>query len=270
VQRVFSSLVTSLKKEATAICCADSSLKKLLPLWRKDAACQIVTYGSSDEADFRLLTRHQSGLTQNFTFSSQKTGDVNVTLPMGGEYNALNALACITASITCGVKLEGIVESLSSYRQVRRRQEVKYEGEGRILIEDFAHHPTSVRAVISAVREAYPRHTLWAVFEPRSNTSRRKIFEEDYISGFKAADKAIISEVIPRKVDEGLELIDVHALATSISDVGTDCVALPDAGHIAEYLLGNVGNQDVILVMSNGGFGGLIQLLERGLNTQAS
>ncbi len=265
IDATFTKLVTSLPEGAVAICSADDPhVLELLEDWKKSAKCRFITFGENENADFQIQGRKQSGLSQQFDFVSEKHGKQRVQLPVAGLYNARNALAAIICCLEYGLSLEEAVSGISGFGQVRRRQEIRYNDHGTVLIEDFAHHPTAVALTIELIRDAYPEKKLWAVFEPRSNTSRRKVFQHEYIRGFQIADRAVLCDVTARAVDEGQELIDINTLANEISETGTDCIALADAERIAAHLLQEVGTNDVVVVMSNGSFGGLVAKLEDG------
>lgn len=141
-----------------------------------------------------------------------------------------------------------------------------------MLIEDFAHHPTAVAQTVDAIREAFPKARLWAVFEPRSNTSRRKVFQQDYINAFKRADHVVLKNVQARAIDSGVELIDVRVLSDSITESGVPSVCFDSVAEIQQYLWKEIPRntpdseaKDVIFVMSNGSFDGLNQLLQSDL-----
>jgi UDP-N-acetylmuramate: L-alanyl-gamma-D-glutamyl-meso-diaminopimelate ligase len=129
-----------------------------------------------------------------------------------------------------------------------------------------------VQQTIAAVRDSFPQAKLWAIFEPRSNTSRRKVFQQEYINAFQAADAAIFKDVTARAVDTGVELIEVSTLSDDIDVSGTPSVCLPDVSAIREYLWRNLERKngalevsDVIVVMSNGSFDGLNDLLQQDI-----
>ncbi|NLF25326.1 MAG: hypothetical protein GX589_06675 [Deltaproteobacteria bacterium] len=267
VNREFDTLVKSLPKEAYALCCLDfENLRTLLKSWRSDAQCRLLTFGSAADADFRISSRRQEGNLQIVRFSSQETGEHELRLPLIGEYNARNALAAtIAAWLSGGVKIEDAARVLRGVKTIKRRQELHLEKDGVVLLEDFAHHPTAVAQTLAAVREAYPGKTIWAIFEPRSNTSRRKIFQQEYIKAFELADRAIIAEVTVREIDKNQDLLDTHELSRAITASGTPCECLPDAKSIAAQVMEKISTNDLILVMSNGSFGGLIGMLKEQL-----
>jgi UDP-N-acetylmuramate: L-alanyl-gamma-D-glutamyl-meso-diaminopimelate ligase len=169
-----------------------------------------------------------------------------------------------------GLTSADIVPGLASFRGVARRQEQVGEFRGVTLIDDFAHHPTAVAGAIAALRLRYPRRRLWAVFEPRSNTSRRKIFQRDYVKAFAAADQVVISGVFRKETDQVAEsdLFSPEQLAADLGARGVVARALADADTIKDALAAEARAGDVILLMSNGSFGGLREKLVATLGSQ--
>jgi UDP-N-acetylmuramate: L-alanyl-gamma-D-glutamyl-meso-diaminopimelate ligase len=270
INREFDSLVQNLPPRAALICCLDfENLKELTQRWKESARCKIITFGRDAGSDYRIIDRRQEGLWQSFRFVSKDTGEVEVRAPLIGEYNARNTLAALIACLTGGIELQPALDALATFQSVKRRQEVRLDKGGVVLVEDFAHHPTAVHQTVQALKEAFPGKKLWAVFEPRSNTSRRKVFQQDYIKAFTLADRAVIARVATRAVDAGLELLDTDALSAEITQGGTPSVCLADANAICEHLMQETSGNDVIAVMSNGSFGGLIDMLERAILARA-
>jgi UDP-N-acetylmuramate: L-alanyl-gamma-D-glutamyl-meso-diaminopimelate ligase len=273
IEAEFTKLVTGLSKTRTAVCCIDFPIvKRLVSEWKKTAQCEILTFGADEDADFVILSRETQGLSQKVTVTGPGIGGCTFEIPMVGEYNARNALAAIIVSQIAGIDLGKTCEYLASFRAVKRRQEVKARKGGVVLIEDFAHHPTAVAQTVDAIREAFPKARLWAVFEPRSNTSRRKVFQQDYIRAFKRADYVVLKNVQARAIDSGVELIDVRVLSDSITTSGVPSQCFDSVTEIQEYLWREIPRnrpegevQDVIFVMSNGSFDGLNQLLQSDL-----
>jgi UDP-N-acetylmuramate: L-alanyl-gamma-D-glutamyl-meso-diaminopimelate ligase len=194
---------------------------------------------------------------------------------MVGEYNARNALAALIVSTIVDLDLTKTLEFLAAFKSVKRRQEVRAQRGGVVLIEDFAHHPTAVRQTLQAVKEAFPGARITAIFEPRSNTSRRKVFQTEYIEAFKLADLAILKDVTARSIDQGLELIDVSTLSSDIARAGVMSVCLPDVTAIRERLWSAIEYSaerdtpsEVVVVMSNGSFDGLNEMLQADLEAR--
>lgn len=271
IESEFAKLVHGLPKTGTAVCCVDfPRVKKLVESWRSSAQCAIVTFGADKDADYRITARSMEGMSQVVTVRTPQGESIPFFIPLIGEYNARNATAALVVSEIVGLPRVKTLEALKVFKTVKRRQELRVVKDGIALIEDFAHHPTAVQQTISAVRDSFPNAKLWAIFEPRSNTSRRKVFQQEYINAFKGADAAIFKDVTARAIDSGVELIEVSALSNDVAAAGTPSVCLPDVSAIREYLWQHLERKagaskvsDVIVVMSNGSFDGLNDLLQR-------
>ena len=260
----FRRLLASLPSEGRIICCSDYPLVRKLS---DSAGESAVTYGHSVDSHYCLKDRKTSSTGQLITIESRARGSFEIQVPMLGEYNAMNALACTAVLLENGLELELIQEHMMDFKAVKRRQEVKFDREGLILIEDFAHHPTAVKGTVRAIREAYPRKRLWAVFEARSNTSRKRIFQRDYETAFEEADEVILAKVnSSSRMDETDDLIDIEELAGLIRARGSRCRALSSPDGIETSLLSDVDTNDVVLLMSNGSFGGLSRKLTEGFS----
>jgi UDP-N-acetylmuramate: L-alanyl-gamma-D-glutamyl-meso-diaminopimelate ligase len=267
VVAAFRALLLGLPAGGRAICCTDfPHVRTLLQEVGPELACEIVTFGTREGVDYRLGAREQGRTEQVVHLESRRLGELDLTVPLMGEYNALNAIAGLASLVENGLEVDLVREHLRTARTVKRRQQVRFEGRGVTLIEDFAHHPTAVSVTVRAVREVYPDRKLWAVFEPRSNTSRRKVFQEEYEKAFEHADQVILADVgVESRMNQNVELIDVAELATILCRRGKPTRALPGATAIQETLLRELGGNDVVLLMSNGSFGGLPANLERAL-----
>ena len=175
-----------------------------------------------------------------------------------GKYNFANILLAVALANKAGIAPEVIAEGLSSFKGVKRRQEIALKKDDIIVIDDFAHHPTAIRETLRGIRERYPLWKIWAVFEPRSNTSRRRIYQKQYPGAFSSADFAIISRILNRGNIPEEELLDVNLLSEDIlkqerikSFVGES------AENIIEIIKENRTGKDLILIMTNGSFDGL-------------
>jgi len=262
IKRQFDALVKSLRRGARVVACYDDhNLAPLIDRWKSELPCKVISYGTGQGADARITAVAQEKSGQKVTAELPTAGQVSFNLPLMGVHNARNALAALLVCFELGLEISNVARAMEQFGGVKRRQEVRYEG-SVTLIEDFAHHPTAVRETIQALRSRYTAGRLWAVFEPRSNTSRRRIFHKDYVQAFAGADRVVLCEVAPRAQDTGEELLDVRELAGRIEAAG-GAVALPNAVAIKEYILKEARPRDVFLVMSNGSFGGLVQMLEK-------
>lgn len=203
---------------------------------------------------------------QNLQFSDKKTqfevlnkgikkAEVSISLP--GKHNAMNALAVFVLLTQLGYKPIEITKALASFEGVKRRQEIRGIVKDIIVIDDFAHHPTAVKETINAIKNCYPDYTLYSVFEPRSNSSKRNIFQEDYAGAFSGSDQVILADVfMPEKVADG-KILDVNQLAQDIAAKGIKAKNISGVDAIASEIAREVKPHSVILVMSNGGFGGI-------------
>jgi UDP-N-acetylmuramate: L-alanyl-gamma-D-glutamyl-meso-diaminopimelate ligase len=190
-----------------------------------------------------------------------------------GNHNAANALAAVACAASLGVDPARAAAALEAWRGVKRRQELRGEPRGIAVLDDFAHHPTAVRETVTAVRAAYPGRRLVAIFEPRTNTSRRAVFQDDYARAFDAADRVLVSIVpdapIYSATGEVTERFSASRLARALRARGLEARALGGADAILEALLAESEPGDVLLVMSNGSFDGLCGRLVEGLADEA-
>ncbi len=185
------------------------------------------------------------------------------TLPMDGEFNLRNAAMAATVARLHGIDPKTIQRALASFAGVGRRQESRGERRGVRLVDDFAHHPTSVREAIRCMRQRHPGCRVWALFEPRSNTTRRKVFQYELADSLAEADMVVVAAVEnPGKVPEG-ERLDSGQLVERIRSAGREAEALDGADAIVDHVVGKAREGDVLLVLTNGGFGGIqAKLLE--------
>lgn len=190
--------------------------------------------------------------------------------PLIGEFNIRNCLAVVIAVDAWGVRAEVIREALASFKSVKRRAEVRGCERGVTVIDDFAHHPTAVRETLQALREKYANRRLFAVFEPRSWSSRLAVFQHDYVRAFAPADAVVIAGVFhsSEAAKHGASM-DTTQLIDDIRKTGKPTAGFPDADTIIEQLLPDLTNGDVVAIMSNGGFGGIHDKLLNRLRDSA-
>jgi UDP-N-acetylmuramate: L-alanyl-gamma-D-glutamyl-meso-diaminopimelate ligase len=187
------------------------------------------------------------------------------TLAVGGVHNVENAVGVVAAARALGLPFDEIAGGLATFAGVRRRQEVRAERGGVVVVDDFAHHPTAVRETIAAVRSRYPGRRLWAVFEPRSNTSRRRLHQDAYAGALAGADRVAVKVPDPHDMVPADQRLDAGELARELGRRGTGGWAARDVDALLERLLEEVRPGDVVLVMSNGAFGGLVDRLVAAL-----
>ncbi|HUU50336.1 MAG TPA: UDP-N-acetylmuramate:L-alanyl-gamma-D-glutamyl-meso-diaminopimelate ligase [Nitrospinota bacterium] len=228
---------------------------------KKYAGCKTETYGFHPMAEWRAVDMKlgKSGAEFSINNKKEKMGPFHWSLM--GRHNIQNAIGVIAIAIRLGIPLQTIKKSLKAFKGVRRRQEIKIEKNGIIVIDDFAHHPTSVRETIGAVKAHYPDKRLWALFEPRTATSRRNIFQNDYVDAFKAADKVIIAGVFrPDQIEQEL-IFSPSQLVSKLNSNGHSAYFIEEVDEIVDFLRKSLSPGDIVLVMSNGGFGGIHEKL---------
>jgi UDP-N-acetylmuramate: L-alanyl-gamma-D-glutamyl-meso-diaminopimelate ligase len=193
--------------------------------------------------------------------------DVHVgdfTIPMLGTFNVQNALGVIVAGKELGIENGRIQKGLSSFKSVKRRLELRGEVERIRVYDDFAHHPTAVLETLRAIRERYPTDRIWAVFEPRSHTSRRKVFEQEFIKSFDPADTVVVARVFGSGKLAPDEELSPDAVVEGVRARGKIAETFDTTDEIVDYISRNATPGDQIVVMSNGGFDGIHRkLLEK-------
>jgi UDP-N-acetylmuramate: L-alanyl-gamma-D-glutamyl-meso-diaminopimelate ligase len=211
-----------------------------------------VTVGTGEDCEVRL--RVTSAAPEHTDF---ELNGVAFRLPMVGEFNARNAAMAICVARFAGLSDSDIRAALLEFRGVKRRQTERGKVHGITIIDDFGHHPTAIRETLRGLRQKYPQSRLWALFEPRSNTSRRNTLQGELIDALKEADGSIIAAVnMPEKVPAG-QLLDVDAVAAAVSASGRPSYHERNVDAIIERLKPLAKEGDVVIVFSNGGFEGI-------------
>jgi UDP-N-acetylmuramate: L-alanyl-gamma-D-glutamyl-meso-diaminopimelate ligase len=181
--------------------------------------------------------------------------------PLAGAFNVRNVLAVIAAAEAVKADRDGVREGLRTFASVKRRMEVRGEIRGVAVIDDFAHHPTAIRETIDAIRQKYKGRRVVAVFEPRSYTAQRREFQNDYVKAFRAADEIVFAALYrPDRYTKDTAL-DLDQLVRDLASTGKGAKQLKDADAIVKDLSPRLRERDVVLIMSNGGFGGIHQKL---------
>ena len=193
-----------------------------------------------------------------------------IRLVVAGEYNVRNALAVIAAANEQGLSARAIAAGLATFRGVRRRMEVKGESGGVLVLDDFAHHPTAIGETLRAVKQRYPGRRIWAVLEPRSWSLRRNVFQARLGTAFDDADEVILAEVFGADQLPPSERLDPSRLVSDIGARGRPARFLPGVEAIVAHIADRARTGDVIVVLSNGGFGGIHDKLLSALGVRAT
>jgi UDP-N-acetylmuramate: L-alanyl-gamma-D-glutamyl-meso-diaminopimelate ligase len=264
VQTAFIRLMQVIPRRGTLVAGADSAPVRAI---LGKAHCRVETFGLDEGADWRAVRIEpgERGWTFHILKGGTDLGEFRLNLP--GEHNIRNAVAAVAAANAAGVGPERAREILATFRGVKRRLEVRGEERGVVVYDDFAHHPTAVRETLQALRSLPARGRLVAVFEPRSYTSRTRVFQEDFARSFVGADRVVIAAAhLPGKVPEG-ERISEKDLVDRMVGLGVDARFIASVDAIVDALAGELREGDRVVVLSNGGFGGihgkLLQALSR-------
>jgi len=236
-------------------------------LARSHCRAPVLTYGVQGDAAYRALDVRFGGEGARYTIAEPTGETAGLLLPMSGMHNVENAVGVYAAARSLGLTQDQITDGFATFRGVKRRQEVIGDVGGVLVIDDFAHHPTAVRETIAGIRQRYPTRRLWAVFEPRSNTSRRNIHQAEYAAAFDQADAVVIRVPAAHDKVPADKQLDVLAIVRQVESRGAVAIAHEDVPEIVETIGRRARPNDVILVMSNGAFGGLIPSLLAALAT---
>jgi UDP-N-acetylmuramate: L-alanyl-gamma-D-glutamyl-meso-diaminopimelate ligase len=297
IRAQFAKLLAGLPRDGVVAACVDDpNVAALLP----GSAAPVVTYGFSLGAACRIGQWRPDG--EGATFETHWEGAVQpwrISLP--GEYNALNAAAVIVAGRRLGLDAAVIQRAFDGFLGVKRRQEERGEPGGILVIDDFAHHPTAIRVTLAGLRRKYAGRRLWAVFEPRSFTARSPVFRDAFPGAFQAADRTLIAPAFQPnpasavglseapaanavrlreapavgavgtpEAPQGTARLDSAQVAAAIRAQGGWAEAPASTQAILERLAAESRPGDVIVVMSNGGFEGLIPRLLQSLATRSA
>jgi UDP-N-acetylmuramate: L-alanyl-gamma-D-glutamyl-meso-diaminopimelate ligase len=233
----------------------------------RTSAARVVTYGLATSSGGALgaeyAARDLAHGPEGVRFAVLERGNALgvATMPGGGAHNVENALGVVAAARALGLEFEEIARGLATFTGVRRRQEVRGEVDGVIVMDDFAHHPTAVRATIGAIRARFPDRRLWAVFEPRSNTSRRRLHQEEYVEALAGAACVALKEPEPHDMVPAGQRLDAERMVADLQARGVDARVEADVDLLVRAVADGVHPGDVVLVMSNGAFGGFIERL---------
>jgi UDP-N-acetylmuramate: L-alanyl-gamma-D-glutamyl-meso-diaminopimelate ligase len=187
------------------------------------------------------------------------------SLTATGKHNALNAMAAMAVAHGRGIEAPQIAEALTTFHSVKRRMDVKGEIGGVLVVDDFAHHPTAVTATIEAARGRWPGRRLWAILEPRSNSMRRKVFQDALPKALALGDRVILGGVFHAQQLGDENRLDPETVAASVRALGKDARVFSSSDAIAQHLVSEARSGDLLLIMSNGSFDGLCEKLLKKL-----
>ncbi len=211
-----------------------------------------ISVGMGEAADLRITEVEHTAAGCAFSLEGER-----YEIPMVGDFNVRNAAMATCAARFAGLTPDQIRASFNSFEGVARRQEVRGTVNGVTVVDDFAHHPTAIREAVQGLRQRFPKGRLWALFEPRSNTTRRKTFQHELAEALATADFAVLSPVENINKVSPEERLNEDLLQQEITARGTECYFATSVDDIVAHVVTHVHPGDVLLVMSNGGFGGI-------------
>lgn len=271
-------------KDFDAVKVAFYQLMKLIPengslvFWGDDKnvkeiadTCKVkskFSYGMQKTNDYYFEIKSETELETVFEVYFKNERLDQFATPMVGRYNILNALAVIAQSHLHEFGLEDIKKALKSFQGVKRRQEVLGEYDGVLLIEDFAHHPTAVKETIQAIQNKYKSRKVFSVFEPRSATSRRKVFQKEYVEAFTQAHDVLLARAFDQSKISETDRFSSDELISDLKQKGTSAGVFDSAIDIVNDLVKRTKSGDLILIMSNGGFDGIYEKLISALKNR--
>ena len=224
----------------------DANLSPLLNVTH----CPVKRFGLGEQNAFRAFNLKFGATATEFEIPSFK-----FHLNLLGELNVRNALAVVAAAKHCGLSNKQIQSAFDTFKGIKRRMEVRGIAGGITVVDDFGHHPTAIRETLRALRFKYPSQKIWAIFEPRTNTTRRNVFQKELAEAFAEADAIVLSQIARLELLKPEERLDPAKLMQDLQAGGKPAAYLPDVNSIIAHVKKGASGGDVICVFSNGGFG---------------
>ncbi len=250
IKTAFRRLINIVPRSGLIVAGVDSPVvRELIPAAFSSVATAGIGVG---EWQARNVAPTADGMSFDVTQADSMIG--SFTLPMAGTFNVQNALGAIIVAKELGIENHVIQTALTTFKSVKRRLELRGDVNGVQVYDDFAHHPTAVLETLRAVRERFPKQRIWAVFEPRSQTCRRRVFEQAFIDSFEPADSTLIARVYGASKLDPEQTLSPDRVAEGIRKRGKAAEAFGATGDIVDYLASRVQPGDHVVIMSNGGF----------------
>lgn len=262
VKAAFKRLLELIPEDGTLVYEADDeNIRSLLKYCK---ARNQFSYGLH-KGDYTPMNRATVGGRNQFGVNFKGKNVADLALKIFGEHNTLNALGVFAMAHALKWPLHSVLQGMGSFLGVKRRQELLGEPGGVTVIEDFAHHPTAVRLTLASLRERYPDRRLIAVFEPRSATSRRKVFQKDYANAFLGSDLTFLATPYDQTKISETDRFSTEELISDIHAQKHHAISAPTVDELVKGILKETKKGDVIVLMSNGGFDGIYQKILKGL-----
>jgi UDP-N-acetylmuramate: L-alanyl-gamma-D-glutamyl-meso-diaminopimelate ligase len=257
VRLAFRRLVNLVPRRGLVLLGADSAdAMALAPAARS----RVESFGLADGADWLAYEPEPSAAGMTFRVQHQRAPLGRFQIPMPGSHNVKNALAAMAIATEAGLSLDTIREGLAAFEGVKRRLETVGTAGGVTILDDFAHHPTAVRETLAAVRAAHPGARIWAVFEPRSASSCRRVFQAAFADSFASASDVFIAQVYRSQLPEE-DRLSPERLVADLTAAGIRAQFIPEVDGIVAAIARDASDGDIVVIMSNGGFGGIHEKL---------
>jgi UDP-N-acetylmuramate: L-alanyl-gamma-D-glutamyl-meso-diaminopimelate ligase len=263
IETQFRRLVNLVPRRGRIVCWGESDTVRGVVA---KAFCPVETYGFGADNDWVAGDLEFCDGATQFRVAAGGVERGRIRLPMAGRHNVLNSMAAMAIAHGRGIPREAIEEALATFRGVARRMQVRGEAAGVTVVDDFAHHPTAIRATIEGARDRWPGRRIWAAFEPRSNTMRRRLFEQELADSLALADGAVLGAVNRAQLLSDEERLSPERVLARVRSAGRRAEAFGSGDAIAEFLAAEVRAGDVVLALSNGSFDGLCEKLLARLN----
>jgi UDP-N-acetylmuramate: L-alanyl-gamma-D-glutamyl-meso-diaminopimelate ligase len=229
------------------------------------AFCPVERYGVSERATWRANNVRLEPARTTWSVLHNGHPWADFEFPLGGEYNVWNATAAAAMAASYGISRDDIAAALRTFKSVKRRLEVRATVQGITIIDDFAHHPTAIAGTLTALRSRYPSARLWVILEPRSNTLRRRVLQDELARSLALADEIVVANVFKSEAIPEAERLDLERLAAEAQKHGKRARISPTADAIVELTAPEMRAGDVVAILSNGGFGGIYEKLPQRL-----
>jgi UDP-N-acetylmuramate: L-alanyl-gamma-D-glutamyl-meso-diaminopimelate ligase len=262
----FRRLVNLVPRKGLTLIGADSPRALAL---REHAKSRVETFGTSEDTDWQAHDIRSSG--GSTVFKVRRRGDIfgEFELPLLGTHNVRNALATLAIATEVGVDHERVRAAFKRFSGVKRRLEIVGKADGVTVYDDFAHHPTAVGETLAGLRASNPAARIWAIFEPRSASSCRRVFQDDFAQAFGGADEVLLAPVFRSTLAEDQRL-SIPRLVHDLRHRGRAARETGSIDEIIEIVVREHRPGDLVLIMSNGGFGGIHERLLRALGDRSS
>jgi len=264
IRLAFRRLVNLIPRRGLLLVGADDAEARALGV---NAHCRVETFGLSPGVDWQAHDLNVAGASTSFSLRRRGEPAGTFEVPLLGAFNVRNALAAIAVGAAVGLSPDTMADGLCAFKGVRRRMQLRGTARGVAVYDDFAHHPTAIAETLAGVRSAYPDRRVWAIFEPRSATSCRRIFQDDFARAFAAADRIVLPAVFRSTLPDDQRL-SPEKLVADLKGSGKDARYIPKVDEIVATVAKEARDGDLVVVMSNGGFEGIHQKLLSALEAR--